>query len=78
MFYYYIKYLTIKPPSVCETFALMLHSHNTISNNQIIILQINTYIFGNYSIRYQCISIWNHFSNIVPDQNLNSLSLYQI
>ena len=73
------KILNNKTPlSVCETFALMLHSHNTRSNNQIIIPQTNTYIFGNYSIRYQCISIWNHFSNIVPDQNLNSLSLSNI
>ena len=74
------KILNNKTPLyVCETFALMLHYHNTRSNNQIIIPQTNTYIFGNYSIRYQCISIiWNHFSNIVPDQNLNSLSLSNI
>ena len=31
--------------SVCETFALMLHSHNTRSINQIIIPQTNTNIF---------------------------------
>ena len=51
------------PESVCDTFSLMLHSHNTRSNNQIIIPQINTNLFGTYSITYQTIIIvpfvWN-------------------
>ena len=62
------------PKSVCETFAIMLHSHNTRSNNQIIIPQINTNFFGTYSIKYQCINTWNHFSNIFTSKNLQGLS----
>ena len=57
--------------SICETFALMWHSYNTRSINQIIIPQTNTiFFFGTYSIKYQCINIWNLFSNIFQDQNL--------
>ena len=62
------------PESVCETFSLMLHSHDTRSNNQIIIPQINTTCFGTYSIKYQCIKAWNHFSNIFTPKNLQLLS----
>ena len=39
------------PESACETFSLMLHSHNTNSKNQIIIPQINKTFFGTYSIK---------------------------
>ena len=50
------------PNSVCETFSLMLHSHNTRANNQIIIPQTNTIFFGTFSIKYQCMeSFFSHF-----------------
>ena len=64
------------PESVCETFAIMLHSHNTRSNNQIIIPQIITKIFGTYSIKYQCINTWNHFSNIFTSKNLHTRTFF--
>ena len=64
------KILNIKTPkSLCETFAIMLHSHNTRNKNQIIIPLTNTN-FGTYSIKYQCINIWNRFSIIFASQNL--------
>ena len=56
----------------------MLHSHNTRSNNQFIIPQTNTHFFGTYSIKYQCISIWNYFSNIFKDKELNLLSYSKV
>ena len=60
MFHFLHTILNNKVPvSVCETFAIMLHSHITRSNNKIIIPQINTNCFGTYSIK------WNHFSNIL-------------
>ena len=61
------------PKSVRETFAIMLHSHNTRNKNLIIAPLINTNFFGTYSIKHQCISAWNHFSNIFANQNLELL-----
>ena len=61
------------PKSVCETFAIMLHSHNTRNKNLIITPLTNTNFFGTYSIKHQCITIWNHFSNIFANQNLELL-----
>ena len=65
------------PQSVCDTFALMLHSHNTRSN-QVIIPRTNSNFFGTYSIKCQCINAWNFFSNIFKDQNLQSRSYIYI
>ena len=63
------------PESGFETFTLMLHSHNTRSNSQIIFLQINTSFWGIYSIKYQCIDAWNHCSNIFTPKNYFLLQL---
>ena len=57
------------PESVCETFSIMLHSHNTRSNNQIIIPQINTTCFGIYSIN-------TPFPNCIIMTSLKILELF--
>ena len=51
---------------------------NTRSNNKIIIPQTNTNFFGTYSIKYQCINEWNHFSNIFKVHNLQLLSFSSV
>ena len=66
------------PESICNIYTLMLHSHNTRTKNQIIIPQTNTKFLGTYSIKHQCISVWNHFSTIFTDQNLELLSFSSV
>ena len=62
------------PQSICESFTLMSHSHNTQINNPLIVPYSNTDSYGTYSIRNQCITAWNVYSEIFADKDLESLS----
>ena len=62
------------PQSICQSFTLMSHSHNTRINNPLIVPYSNTDSYGAYSIRNQCITAWNVYSEIFADKDLESLS----
>ena len=62
------------PQSIGESFTLMSHSHNTRTNNPLVVPYSNTDSYGTYSIRNQCITAWNVYSEIFADKDLESLS----
>ena len=73
------KLLNNNLPSDIQNTFVQLNSdscHNTRNKNYIIFVipQVNTQLFGTYSIKFQCIRSWHFFSNQFLASNLNQLT----
>ena len=74
----YDHYHNKLPQALQGIFTLLndTHNHNTrnATNNNLALPNVNTTLYGIYSIKYQSILCWNKINNLYNDKKLPSLS----